>query len=148
MVYVHMMKSIAKHSIAFGRVLTLVFLLVSSRFTTFLHMCVREASECCCVTSGARIHDARLDKTLPIAGMSIYNGGGRQARVVVGRMRVVLALVEKDSKEQNVEVLSLLTSSFVSPAPGKTSAWFNYSYFESVSPPSVEKYVLNATLLI
>jgi len=49
---------------------------------------------------------------------------------------------------QNVEVLPLLTSPFVSPASGNTSSWFSYSFLESVSPPSVEKFVLNETFLI
>jgi hypothetical protein len=125
------MKSIVRHSIAFGRVLTLVFLLASSRFTTILFMCVREA-----------------DKALPEAGMSIYNVDGCHSTVVFSGLRIVMAFVEKDSKVQNVEVLPLLTSPFVSPAPGNTSSWFSYSFFESVSPPSVEKYVLNETFLI
>ncbi len=67
---------------------------------------------------------------------------------VVGGVAVDQALVERDSKVQNVEVLSLLSPTFVSPAPSNTSSWFNYSYSESVSPPSVEKYVLNVTFLI
>jgi len=94
-------------------------------------MCVREA-----------------DKALPEAGMSIYNVDGCHSTVVFSGLRIVMAFVEKDSKVQNVEVLPLLTSPFVSPAPGNTSSWFSYSFFESVSPPSVEKYVLNETFLI
>jgi hypothetical protein len=88
------------------------------------------------------------DKALPVAGMSIYKGDDCRSSVVVGGLRVVLALVEKDSKVQNVEVLPLPISPFVSPAPGNTSSWFSYSYSESVSPLSVEKYVLNETFLI
>jgi hypothetical protein len=125
------MKSIARYSIAFGRVLTLVFLLASSRFTTILFMCVREA-----------------EKALPVAGMSIYNVDGCHSTVVFSGLRVVMALVEKDSKEQNVEVHSLPISPFVSLPLGNASSWFNYSYSESVSPLSVEKYVLNETFLI
>ena len=122
---------IARHSIAFGRVLTLVFLLASARFTIILHICVKKP-----------------DKALPVAGMSIRKGDDSRSSVVVGRLRVVLAIVEKDSKVQNVEVLPLLTSPFVSPALGNTSSLFSYSFFESVSPSSVEKYVLNETFLI
>ena len=125
------MKSIARHSIAFGRVLTLVFLLASSRFTTILFMCVREA-----------------EKALPVAGMSIYNVDGCHSTVVFSGLRVVMALVEKDSKEQNVEVYSLPISPFVSLPLGNASSCFNYFYSESVSPLSVEKYVLNETFLI
>jgi hypothetical protein len=126
-----MMKSIARQSIPFGRVLTLVFLLASARFTSILHICMKKP-----------------DKALPVAGMSIYKGDACHSTIVFSGLRVVMAFVEKDSKVQNVEVLPLLTSPFVSPAPGNTSTWFSYFFFESVSPPSVDKYVLNATFLI
>jgi hypothetical protein len=125
------MKSIERHSIAFGRVLTLVFFLVSARFTSILYMCVRKA-----------------DKALPVAGMSIYNVDGCHSTIVFSGLRVVMALVEKNSKVQNVEVRSLSISPFVSPPLGNTSSGFNYTYSESVSPLSVEKYVLNETFLI
>ncbi len=142
------MKSIARHSIVFGRVLALVFLFVYSRFETILHMCGREASECCYTASGARDHNGCPDKALPVAGISIYNVNGCRSSVVVRSLRVVLALVEKDSKVQNVKVLSLFTFPSVLHAPSKTSSWFNYCYFGSVSLHSAEKYVLNATFLI
>ena len=125
------MKFIVRHSIAFGRVITLVFLLASARFTTILHICLKKSV-----------------KALPVAGMSIYNVDGCHSTVVFSNLRVVMAFVEKDSKVQNVEVLPLLSSPFVSPALGNTSSLFSYSFFESVSPPSVEKYVLNETFLI
>jgi len=125
------MKSIARHSIAFGRVLTLVFLLASARFTIILHMCVKKP-----------------DKALPVACMSIYKGDACHSTVVFSGLRVVMAFVEKDSKVQNVEVLPLLTSPFVSPALDNTSSWFGYSFFEIVSLLSVEKYILNETFLI
>ena len=125
------MKSIAGHSIAFGRVLTLVFFLASARFTTILYMCVRKA-----------------DNAMPVAGMSTYKGDACRSTVVFSGLRVVMALVEKDSKVQNGQVLSLPISPFVSPSLVNTSSCFNYSYSESVSPFSVEKYVLNETFLI
>ena len=108
-----------------------MFLIVSAHFTPILHLCVREAN-----------------KALPEAGMSIYSVDSCHSRVIVGGLKVVLALVEGSSKVEKVEVLSLLTSTFVSPAPDNTSSCFNYSYSERVSPVSVEKYVLNETFLI
>ena len=142
------MISIAWHSIAFGRVLTLIFTLISLHFAGILHMCVREEGENYCATSSVQGHDSCPKKALPVVGMSICKGDDSRSSVVVGRLRVVLAFVEKDSKVQNVEVLPLLTSPFVSPALGNTSSWFSYSFLESVSPPSVEKFVLNETFLI
>jgi hypothetical protein len=94
-------------------------------------MCVREAN-----------------KALPEAGMSAYKGDACHSIVVFSGLRVIMALLEKDIKAKNVKVLSLLTSPFDSPAPSNTSSWFGYSFFESVSLASVEKYVLNETFLI
>jgi len=145
------MRSIARHTVAFGRVFTLVFLLASSGFTTIVHIGAMEASACC-DPSGASDHNACPNKQLPlpVAGMSVHNRDGchRNRDPVVGAFGVVQALVEKDSKAQNVDILTLLTSAFVPPAPGNTSSRFNYSYSVSVSLPSVEKCILNATLVI
>ena len=68
--------------------------------------------------------------------------------VVVGGFSIIQALVENDSNAQNVEVASLHAPTLVSPQPSNNLSWITCSYSESVSPPSVEKYVLNATLLI
>ena len=108
-----------------------------------------EACECCDI-SGARDDDACPNKQVPspVAGMSIHNVDDCHINAVDGGFTVVQALVEKDIEAQNVELFSLLTSTFVSPAPSNTSSWFTYSYLESVSPPSVEKCVLNETFLI
>lgn len=143
------MRSIARHTIAFGRVFTLAFLFASSGFTTILHICAMEACECC-DTSGARDHDACPNKQVPasVASVSIHNVDDCNINAVVGGLAVFQALVEKGFEAQNVEVLSLLTFTFISPAPSNTSSWFTYSYIESVSPPSVEKYILNETFLI
>jgi hypothetical protein len=143
------MRSIARHTIGFRRVFTLVFLLASSSFATILNICAMETCECC-DTSGTRDDDAYPNKQVPapIAGMSIHDVNDCHINAVDGDFAVVQALVEKDIEAQNVEVLSLLTSTFVSSASSNTSSWFTYSYLESVSPSSVEKYVLNETFLI
>lgn len=143
------MRFIARHTIAFGRVLTLVFLFVSSSFITVLHFCAKKASECC-DTSGVSDHNAGTNKQLPllVAGLSVHNVIDCYRNAVVSYFSVFRALVEIDSEKQNVEVRSLLTSTFDSSEPSNTLSWSNYSYSDSVSLPSVEKYVLNATLLI
>ena len=143
------MRAISKHLNAFGKAFTFVFLLACSGFTTILHICAMHACECC-DTSGASDLNVCPDEQLPlpVAGLSFHGIDDCHINAVVGGIGVVQALVENESKPQNVEVLSLPTSTFVSSARVCTSSWFNYSYSERVSPPSVEKYVLNATFLI
>ena len=90
------MRSIARDTIAFGRVFTLVFLLASSGFTTILHICTMEASECC-DTSSVSDHDACPNKpALPVTGPSIQNVDDCHINAVVGGLAVDQALVEKD----------------------------------------------------
>ncbi len=108
-----------------------------------------KASECC-DTSVARDHNACTKNQSPllVAGSSGNDVTDCHKRAVVDHFSVFRALVEIETKKQNVELRSLLTSAFDSSEPNYTLSWFNYSYSDSVSLPSVEKYVLNATLLI
>jgi hypothetical protein len=126
-----------------------VFLVASSSFTTILKICAMETCECC-DTSGARDDDGCPNKQVPapVARMSIHDVNDCHRNVVVGDFAAVQLLVEKDIEVQNVQVLSFPACTFVSPATGYTSSWFNCSHSERVPPPSVEKYVLNETFLI
>jgi hypothetical protein len=85
---------------------------------------------------------------LPLARMFVHNVGDCHKKTLTGGIDVFQALQEKDSKAQNVKVLSFLASTFVLPAPGNSSSWSNNSCLNRISPPSVETFVLNTTLLI
>jgi len=68
--------------------------------------------------------------------------------VIGGFVPLFQAFVDKSAKAENVAALPLFISAFFSPTQSNTSPSLTYSYSESVPPPSVEIYVLNATLLI
>lgn len=131
-----------------GRVVAFLLFVASSGFTTILHVCSMEASECC-DTSGAGNHHActNAEESPPAGGTSVRNADGCHINAVAGGLSAIQALHEKESKGPNVHVLLVLMSTFVSLAPS-TIASFTYSHPEVVSPPSVEKYVLNETFLI
>jgi hypothetical protein len=143
------MKLFTKNITWLGRVTVFLFLVASSGFTTMLHLCTMEASECC-DASGASNHHACPDaeNTSPVAGASVHNVDGCHINSVAGGLSTIQALLEKDSKAQNVHILSVLISTIVSLPASTNTPSFTYSYLESVSPPSVEKYVLNDTFLI
>ncbi|MBI5473565.1 MAG: hypothetical protein HY961_14595 [Ignavibacteriae bacterium] len=126
-----------------------LFLLASSGFTMIVHICTMEAAECC-DTSGASDHHGcpNEPQSEPITGVSFKNLDDCHINAIVGGLAAIQTLLEKNDKTQNVAVLAVLASSFVSPEPVNTTSWFSYSFTESVSPPSVEKYVLNETFLI
>ncbi len=143
------MKLFTKNIVFMGRVVAFLFFVASSGFTTLLHICTMEASECC-DTSGASDHAAcpNPEKSSPVAGTAIKNADDCHINAVAGGLSAIQALLEKDGKTQKVVVLSVLASTFVSLAPINNTSSFTYSYSEGVSPPSVEKYVLNETFLI
>lgn len=144
------MKFFTKNIVVLGRVTTFLFIVASSGFTSVLHICSMQASECC-DPSGASDHHAcpnDEEQPSPVAGASIQNVDDCHINSVVGGLSAIQALLEKDSQIQKVEVLSILTSVFASLEPVNNTSSFTYSFTESVSPPSVEKYVLNETFLI
>lgn len=114
-----------------------------------LHVCTMQASECC-DPSGASDHHAcpNEEQPAPIAGVSIHGVDDCHINTVVGGLSAIQALLEKDSKMQNISELATLVTMFVAPAPSRTTSSILYSSSDSVFPPSVEKYVLNETFLI
>jgi hypothetical protein len=143
------MKLFTKNIVFIGRVVAFLFFVTSSGFTTILHICAMEATECC-DPSGASDHHAcpNDEESSPVAGASITSMNDCHINAVVGGLSAIQALFEKESKVQNISVLTLLVPTVVSLAPSTNTSSFTYSYSESVSPPSVEKYVLLRTFLI
>jgi hypothetical protein len=143
------MISIARHTKVFGRAFAIVFLLASSGFATILHIYAREESNRCDASTAsdqAAIPNRQLP--LPVARMFVHNVGDCQKKTIVVGIPVFQASEEKDSKAKNAQALSLLTSTFIMPAPCHLLFFSNYYCANSISPSSVEKYILNATFLI
>ena len=143
------MRSIASHTIAFGRALTIVFFLASSSFAGILHICVFDASACC-DSSKANNHNACPSKQQPVivTAICMQNIHVCRKHAVPGGFNLFQAVEKKDSKSQNVKAIAFHSSAFDPPSAGHTASWFNRSYSECVFPRSVELYKVNATLLI
>lgn len=143
------MKLLTKNIVFMGRVVATLFFMASSGFTTILHICTMEASECCNTSGASDYHGCpNPQRSSPVSGVVVQNANDCHINAVAGGLVAIQALLEKDSKAQNVNTLTLLISTFVSLAPSTNTSSFTYSYAESVSPSSVEKYVLNETFLI
>lgn len=144
------MKPFTKNIVSIGRIVAFLFFVTSSGFTTMLHICSMQASECC-DPSGASDHHAcpnEEEKPAPVAGESIQGVDDCHVNTVVGGLSAIQALLEKDSKVQNDSNHAPLVSTFVSLVPSTSTSVVSYSSTENVTPPSVEKYVLNETFLI
>ena len=142
------MRSIASHTIAFGRALTIVFFLASSSFAGILHICVIDAA--CCDSSNASNHYACPSKQQPmtVTAICMQNIHVCRKHAVPGGFNLFQAVEKKDTKSQNVRAVAFLSSAFNPPSAGHTASWSNRSYSECVFPRSVELYKVNATLLI
>jgi hypothetical protein len=132
-----------------GRIIALLLFIASSGFTTIVHACAMEATQCC-DTSRARDHKACENPFPLVAGPSVQREFDCHTNTVAGGLAGVQGLIEKDGKPLNnrLEVLSAVVSQYISFASSGTASWLSTSYCTSVSPPSVEKYVLNASFLI
>ena len=143
------MRSIARHTKVFGRAFTLVFLLACSGFATILHICAGEIPQHYDTSSASdQAASPNRQLPLPVARMFVHNVGDCQKKTIVPGIAVYQALEEKDSKAKNAKALSLLTSTFILPAPCNILYCSNYYCTNSISPSSVEKFILNTTLLI
>jgi hypothetical protein len=143
------MRSIARHTKVFGRAFTIVFLLACSGFATILHICAGEISQhydTSSTSDQAACPNRQLP--LPVARMFVHNVGDCQKKTIVLGIAVYQALEEKDSKAKNAKALSLLSFTSILPPPCNILYCSSCYCTKSISPSSVEKFILNATLLI
>jgi hypothetical protein len=144
------MRSIAGHTIAFGRVFTLVFILASASTGCVLHRSANEtlkSPDIFCVSD----RDVGRNKQLsePAPGVFVLDVDNCHDRSVVGGfVPLFQAFIEKSAKVENVEAQHLFISAVLSPAQSNTSLSLTRSYSKSIHPRSVEIYLFNAILLI
>ncbi|MBM2840069.1 MAG: hypothetical protein HW412_597 [Bacteroidetes bacterium] len=128
--------------------LAVLVLAASSGATAVLHRCQMEAASCCSPNQNA--NDDGCDQ--PIAsptGHSFRADFTCHIDVVVGGVALKQALLEKENRpESNIAVIpnivSLGSCSLVQ-ADGPSHTLF---LAHAISPPSVDRYVLNASFLI
>ncbi len=144
------MKFINLHIVQLSRATLVAIFVASSGFTAILHNCTMKAATCCS-DSSEEVSHKDCDEGLPTnLESSIQFNAVCHTNTLVGGMTTNPAVVEKENKYQQTK-LSIVadiilvdcfqTSALnLSPLFGHTTA--------TVSPPSVEKYVLNASFRI
>lgn len=142
------MQRLTRHSVTLGRVLVAALLLANAGYTTILSTCTMGAAECCNGTTGHRQCDMPLE---PAGGQaSLQDAFQCHATTVAGGLNDIQALVEKHMKQL------LPVGEFIATVVCGDRAMAAYaskinsltSSSHHVSPPPVEKYVLNETFLI
>ncbi len=146
------MKSFSQHTIIAGRILAVLFVIANSGFTTVLRQCTMKSDgpmECCSVPekSDAASRDA-IQKNAN--SLSIVSQFSCHTTTLVGGIANTLALLQKDSAKQNARENELcaqlqLRTAITSTLDHST----NPAHFAVIlSPPSVEKCILNSSFLI
>ena len=125
----------------------LVFL-ASSGAAAVIRECKVEAMSCCAPVSRAN-HDDCDQPALPISRHSIKAQFTCHTTALVGGVAIKQALVEQQHKpELPKQIVFCIASSqsLLSAQTNRSSSTFFLT--ETVSPPTVEKYVLNGSFLI
>ena len=146
------MKFFSQHTIIAGRVLAVLFVVANSGFTTVLRQCTMKSDapiECCNVPG--RSDPSSSDGIQKNASSpSIVNQFSCHTTTIVGGIASTSALLQKEFSKQIANGSDL--SAQLQPRATFTSAFdliTNSARFAAtLSPPSVEKCILNSSFLI
>ena len=138
----------AKYSNTVSRLIVAALVLaVSSGFTVAHHACLMEQKQCCdSMPSGGP-----MGNTTPSQGPSIEQASmSCCASTISGGLSNITALFEKQSKtgDQKLTVIPFHLDFSTQLSHPSTDIRFFTQRIQAASPPSVEKYVLFASLLI
>lgn len=150
------MKRFLQHIIVIGRLLIVLFVLANSGFTAVLHQCAMggdqsaqsQPVECCSIPSENSRSACEVPQATPSS--SIVSQFTCHTNTVVGGLVGTSALLEKQSKTQPSKLGewsgNLAQQTVFKPIINHS---FTLAYFAvDISPPSVEKCVLNSSFLI
>ena len=145
------MNFINRHIFILGRLFAVIFFLASSGFTVVLYHCTMDdmsicapSDNCMAGNSEAADHQQPSEISLTSAGIPCHTVS------VAGGLHTDPSIVEKESSAKHIKIEFVLAPTSDS---GLTSIvdqpiQLLSTNTSNVSPPSVEKYVLNATFLI
>jgi hypothetical protein len=128
--------------------LAVLVLAASSGAATVLHLCQMEAASCCSPTQTSN-HDGCGQPIAPPAGHSFKSDFTCHLDVVVGGLALKQALLEKENKpELSIAAIPSVVSFASSSLLQADSPSHTYFVAQTISPPSVDRYVLNGSFLI
>jgi hypothetical protein len=145
------MRFLSQHIPTIGRLFVLLFSLANSGFTIVLYHCTMEDMDCCSrseeTTSCAC---SMMDPPQSSSGPSVTSGDTCHSMTIAGGLKTDPTVVEKKSAARVIK-MDLVASFPPNLAPSTVSPQFQFhssTASVNVSPPAVEKYVLNSTFLI
>ncbi len=148
------MKLFTQNIALFSRLFVGLFLLASSGFTAVLQQCTMESGqsrrfmECCSSSDESNLTECEVPQTTP--SLAFGSQFTCHTNTVVGGLAGTSALLEKKGKIQLSKLVewsgNVLQQTVFKPISNHSST-LNY-FALNVSPPSVEKCVLNSSFLI
>ncbi len=153
----HTMQFFNRHIVIFGRLFLVVFVLATSGFSIAVSHCTMGSSDAgaCTMTgmeqesSGDVCHDDGIPQTAK--GTVAASNAPCMVTTVAGGLQTEPTTFEKESLSRHLAKIDLMPLALPALANAqileKSFTLFS-SAGSNVSPPSVEKYVLNATFLI
>jgi hypothetical protein len=128
--------------------MAVLVLSASSGATVVLHRCQMEIASCCSPKHTAN-NDGCDQSTAAQTGLSFKSDFTCHVDVVVGGLALKQALLEKENRsEANIAVIPNICS--LSSCTSIQTDSYTHELFlgKAVSPPSVDRYVLNGSFLI
>lgn len=121
----------------------------SSGVTTLVHTCAVAKMDCCAPMSSSK-QDSCDASASPISGILLKADITCHTNTLVGGVAIKLALVEKEhqSRQNTTPVACIDPSSLGFSSTNQNPSQYQFALAVPHSPPSVEKYVLNGSLLI
>lgn len=139
----------SKYTLFVGRALALATFLASSGFTTIVHNCTMGIPVCC--EAPREINHKDCSERVPAnKELAVRSNAACHTTTVAGGVTTNPAVLEKDAKSdvKKLQIAqSIITTSILRLDQLHTPLNF-FSNDTSVFLPSVEKYILNASLLI
>ncbi len=142
------MLKIAKHSTFVGYLAMSLFVAGSSGIAFVLQTCSMPVKMACCQTMNDDNTGDCTGQTQPKGTVVLQAGASCGATILVGGLTTNPGVVENNHPVQKAPVVVAPVNDVVACAPVLNIALFAPQFAESVSPPSVDKHILNATLLI
>jgi hypothetical protein len=143
---------IDKHSTWAGRILVVMLFIANSGFTAILHQCTMDTAECCDASRTSDHHACQDEDSVPapITGPSVTSAFECHINSVAGGLSVAPAVTEKNAINQvsKLDVVALVGYLDVATLAQSISSTLLHAFSTNASPPSVEKNILTATLLI
>ncbi len=143
------MKLFKKHMALIAKLVLVVTITASSGLAAVIHNCTMERMDCCGDSPNAGHNNCHLPG-VPSTGLTIGSDVACHVNEIVGGLAIKSGEVEKDKRSvpTRTAFVTIITSLYDSLRHTSGSSHALLSLAAALSPPSVEKCVLNASFLI